>query len=93
MYPEFQKKNTEILGASFDTVEDNARFAKKFDFPFPLLCDVKREIGMTYGATNDPKAEYASRISYVIDPEGKIAQAYPKVSPKSHPKELLATLS
>ena len=48
---------------------------------------------MAYGATDDPKGEYASRISYVIDPEGKIAQAYPKVSPKSHPKELLATLS
>ena len=47
---------------------------------------------MAYGATDDPKAEYASRISYLIDPDGKIAQAYPKVSPKSHPKEILASL-
>jgi len=47
---------------------------------------------MAYGAAGDPKAEYASRISYVIDPKGKIAQAYPKVSPKSHPKEILASL-
>jgi thioredoxin-dependent peroxiredoxin len=54
---------------------------------------VKREIGMAYGAADNPKAEYATRISYVIDPEGKIAQAYPKVSPKSHPKELLSSLS
>ena len=47
---------------------------------------------MAYGACDDPKAGYASRISYVIDPEGKVAQAHPKVSPKSHPKEVLASL-
>jgi peroxiredoxin len=34
----------------------------------------------------------ANRISYVIDPEGKIAQAHSKVSPKSHPKEILQSL-
>ena len=77
---------------SFDTVEDNAAFAKKFGYPFPLLCDTTREIGMAYGAADDPKAEYASRITYVIDPAGTIAQAHPKVNPKSHPKEILASL-
>lgn len=51
-----------------------------------------RQIGMAYGAADGPKAEYASRISYVIDPGGRIAQAHPKVSPKSHPKEILASL-
>jgi thioredoxin-dependent peroxiredoxin len=73
-------------------VEDNASFAKKFEFPFPLLCDVSREIGMAYGAADSPTAGSASRISYVIDPEGKIAQAHAKVSPKSHPKEVLESL-
>lgn len=82
----------EILGASFDNERDNAAFAKKFSYPFPLLCDEKREIGMAYGACQDAKDEYAKRISYLIDPQGKIAQAYPKVSPKSHPKEILETL-
>lgn len=77
---------------SFDSVEDNAGFAKKFQYPFPLLCDVKREIGMAYGATDDPKAEFAKRITYVIGPDGKILQAHPKVSPKSHPQEVLASL-
>jgi len=48
---------------------------------------------MAYGACDDAKAEYAKRISYVIDPEGRIAQAHPKVSPKSHPREILESLS
>jgi thioredoxin-dependent peroxiredoxin len=73
-------------------VEDNAAFARKFDFPFPLLCDVKREIGLAYGAADSPTSEFASRISYVIDPEGKIARVYPKVSPKGHPEEVLGEL-
>ena len=78
---------------SFDTVEENAAFAKKFGYPFPLLCDVEREIGLAYGAADSPKAGHASRITYVIDAQGRIAQAHPKVSPKSHPKEILASLA
>jgi peroxiredoxin Q/BCP len=53
---------------SFDAVEENAAFAKKFQFPFPLLCDVKREIGVAYGAAGGPTDEYAKRITYVFDP-------------------------
>lgn len=47
---------------------------------------------MAYGACDDAKAVYASRISYVIGPDGRIAQAHPKVTPKSHPTEILASL-
>ena len=53
---------------------------------------MKREIGLAYGAADTPKAEYASRITYVIDPQGKISQAHPKVSVKTHPKEVLASI-
>ncbi len=53
---------------------------------------MKREIGVAYGAGDDPKAAYASRISYVIGKDGRIAQAHPKVTPKSHPAEILASL-
>jgi peroxiredoxin len=45
---------------------------------------------MAYGACSDPKAGYASRISYLIDEQGKIAAAYPKVVPKDHPAQVLA---
>ena len=70
----------------------NAAFAAKYDFPFSLLCDTEREIGMAYGACDSPNARFAERITYVIGPEGKILQAHPKVSVKSHPQEILASL-
>lgn len=73
-------------------MEENAAFAKKFEYAFPLLCDTKREIGMAYGACDSPSAGAAARITYVIGPDGKIRQAYPQVSAKAHPAELLKTL-
>ena len=77
---------------SFDTVEDNAAFARKFKFPYPLLCDTSRQIGMAYGACDAADAEYANRITYVIDPQGKIDQVYAKVNAAKHPEELLHKL-
>ncbi len=47
---------------------------------------------MLYGACDDPKAEYARRISYLIDDQGRIEQVFPKVDARSHPAALLASL-
>ena len=73
-------------------MEENRAFAEKFHFPFRLLCDTEREIGMAYGACDSSDASYARRITYVIDEEGRIAQAYEQVNPREHPEEVLATL-
>ena len=79
----------QILGISFDTVEENAAFANKFNFPYPLLCDTSRQVGMLYGACNSAQDEFAKRITYVIDPKGNIKEVYGKVSAAAHPEELL----
>lgn len=90
---QFQKHGVEILGCSFDTVEENAAFAKKFNYPFPLLCDVDREIGLAYGACDEPNAGYADRITYVIDEDGFIAHAWGHVEARTHAAKVLETLS
>ncbi len=82
-----------ILGVSFDTVEENRAFAEKFRFPFRLLCDTQREIGIAYGACDTAKDGYARRISYVIGPAGAIVHVFPKVDAKSHPREVLKLLA
>jgi peroxiredoxin Q/BCP len=81
-----------VLGVSFDDVDANAKFAEKYDLPFPLLCDTERSIGLAYGAADSPKDEYAKRIAYVIDENGTIAQAHAKVDARSYPAEQLKTL-
>jgi peroxiredoxin Q/BCP len=79
-----------VLGASFNSVEDNAAFAKKYDFNFALLCDTERTLGLAYGACDSPKARYANRISFLIDEAGKISRVYDKVNPRDHAGQVLA---
>jgi len=91
-YEYYRDNDIVVLGVSFDSVEDNAAFANKFGFPFTLLCDTERKVGLAYGACDSPKAAYAERISYVIDEQGKILRVYPQVDPRIHAAEVLADL-
>ena len=82
-----------ILGASFDSIEENRAFAEKYKFPFPLIADVKREVGMLYGACDTTEDEFAMRVAYLINAGGTIVEAHPKVNPSKYPEEQLATIS
>jgi len=73
-------------------VEDNARFAEKYEFPFPLISDTDKKVSLAYGAASSPSDEYARRIAYLIDEKGRIAQVHEKVNAKTYPREQLETL-
>ncbi len=89
---QFEAAGITVLGVSFDSVEDNRAFAEKFDFPYRLLCDTNRELGIAYGAARNADEGYAKRISYLIGEDGKILLAYPKVDPKGHLDQILNDL-
>jgi len=74
-------------------VKSNAAFVAKEKFPFPLLSDERREMGVAYGAADSPEARSARRISYVIGADGRVEAAYPAVSPASHAREVLQFLA
>ena len=86
---EFEQRNTVVYGVSFDEQAENADFAKKFDFPFPLLCDTDREVGLAYGACKSEDDGYAERYSCLIDEDGYLAQSWLKVEPRKHAQEVL----
>lgn len=77
---------------SFDPPAANAAFRAKYDFPFPLLSDTERTLGLAYGACPDAKAAMAKRISVVIDAEGRVAKLYEKVDARAHPQQVLDDL-
>ena len=81
------------MGVSFDSQSENAAFAEKFSFPYPLLCDTAREMGLAYGACEAADAKHASRISYWIGTDGMIRKAYPKVDPSTHVAGVLSDLA
>ncbi len=89
---EFSSRNAVIAGVSFDPPAKNRAFREKNGFPFNLLSDEDRSVSMSYGAAKKPRQWFARRISYLIDPEGRIARVYEKVKAGKHADEVLATL-
>ena len=77
---------------SFDTVEENKHFAEKFNFPYPLLCDTSREVGVKYGAAESTAGGNAKRIAYIIGPDGKVRNVFPKANTGTFAADVLALL-
>ena len=90
---ELDAKNAAVLGVSFDSVQDNKAFAEKQKFPYPLLSDPARSVGLPYGAADEAgTGGYAKRIAYIIGTDGKIRNVFPKATPASFVGDILALL-
>ena len=86
----FDQAAIEVIGVSFNSVADNAAFARKYDFGFRLLSDTAHEVALAYGACDSIKARNPERISFLIDASGRIERVYDKVDPRDHAAQVLA---
>lgn len=86
-YADFKKLKAVVLGVSTNSISSHEKFANKFSLPFPLLADTEKKIVKDYEASGLFK-----RVSYLINPDGKIAKAYEKVKPREHAAEVLKDL-
>ncbi len=96
-WSDFRKLGAVVLGVSKDSVKSHRNFADKYELPFTLLADESTKMIEKYGAWQKKKMagrEYMGivRISYLIDPKGKVAKVYAKVKPPGHSAEVLADL-
>ena len=71
---------------------DNKAFAEKHDFPFALLSDPDRAMGLAYKTAETKADGYARRYTYVIGPDGKIEHAIDTKDPGGQAQALLAIL-
>ncbi len=97
VYKKFKNKKVWVFGVSKDSTKRHLSFAEKYNLPFTLLSDVTTKMIESYGAWAEKKMmgrEYMGilRVSYLINPEGKIAKAYPKVVPAEHAEQILSDL-
>jgi thioredoxin-dependent peroxiredoxin len=89
--------DTVIIGISPDQPERLAKFDQKYELGFTLLSDPEHVAAEKYGVWGEKKL-YGKvymgiiRSSFLIDEQGKVAQAWYKISPKDTPKKLLAAL-
>lgn len=91
-FGEFAKRDVKVFGISFDDTKSNAEFVKKEGFPFSLLSDEDRTLGVQVGAADSPGRLFARRISYLVGADGKVLKAYEKVDPAGHAQEVLADI-
>jgi peroxiredoxin Q/BCP len=97
-FPDFKKLKIVVFGVSVDSVESHKKFEEKYELPFTLLSDDKKEVVKKYGVWGKKKLmghEYEGtlRTSFLIDPAGKIAKIYEDVNPVTHAAEVLADLN
>jgi peroxiredoxin Q/BCP len=86
---EFEREDAVILGVSRDDEKSHKEFCTKYGLNFHLLADKDGKIIEAYKAKGMP---FTKRITYLIDPEGKIAFVWKKVNPSKHAKEVLEKL-
>jgi thioredoxin-dependent peroxiredoxin len=93
--PAFARAKTAILGVSADPVKKQDRFKTKHDLTIALASDETHEMLNAYGVWAE-KSMYGRkymgilRNTYLIGPDGKIAQIWEKVKVAGHAEEVLA---
>jgi peroxiredoxin Q/BCP len=95
---DYEMAGARVIGVSPDTVDSVKKFADKFDLDFTLLADADHAVAEKYGTWVE-KSMYGKkymgvqRATFIVGPDGRIARAFPKVSPKTHDDVVLKALA
>jgi peroxiredoxin Q/BCP len=87
-YGEYTDAGAVVFGVSPDDQASHQRWTEKISLNFPLLVDSDGAISKAYGV---PWTEYNQprRVTFLIDPEGKIQRTWEKVDVRIHAAEVL----
>ena len=89
----FEAIGAKVVGISVDDVSSHKDFSDKYKLPFTLLADTEGQASSAYGVLKRIlNMKIASRQSFLVSPEGKIAKHYEDVDPETHTQEVLADL-
>jgi peroxiredoxin Q/BCP len=96
-FADYKKAGATILGVSPDSSESHAKFAEKFDLPFPLLADPENKVCEAYGVWKEKnmygrKYMGVERTTFVIDRKGIVKKVFPKVKVDGHPDAVLEAI-
>ncbi len=82
-----------VIGISPDKQSAQIKFKEKYELPFILLSDEDKSVADKFGAYGEKKL-YGKvsmgiiRSTFIVDEEGTIIKAYPKVKAAEHGEEI-----
>ena len=91
---EFTAAGVKVLGISKDSIAKHDKFRDKHDLGVALLSDADSDVCERYGVWKE-KSMYGKkfmgieRSTFLIDSEGRIARAWPKVKVPGHAEDVL----
>jgi peroxiredoxin Q/BCP len=92
-----RRLGAQVVGISGDSPASHQKFIDKHALNFPLLADVRNDVGRRYGVYTK-KSLYGRefmgyvRTTMVIDKSGVIRRVFPKVKVNGHTAEVIAAL-
>jgi len=94
----FARRGARVVGISPDSPTSHRRFAEKHGLGITLLSDPDHTVLKQYDAWGTKTLygktyEGVIRSTVLVDPKGRIAWHWPKVSPAGHAAEVLAKLA
>lgn len=90
---EFRAAGATVVGVSADDVQTLARFSTQVcQSKFAVASDADQRVMQAYDAVMKTRPEYATRASFVIAPDGRIAFVYKSLEPTRHVERTLAAV-
>jgi peroxiredoxin Q/BCP len=97
-WSELQRAGVVVLGVSADPPASHAKFAAKYELPFPLLSDPERKVMEAWGAYGDKvlygkKTKGVIRSTVWIAPDGTVRKHWRTVRDAAkHPADVVAAI-
>jgi peroxiredoxin Q/BCP len=86
----YEAKHVAIFGVSRDSEERHAAFREEHRLPFPLVSDVDGDVARAFGVSST--LGMASRVTFLIGPDGRVLRVWPDVDPGVHADQVLAAV-
>ena len=86
------------MGGEPDDQSSKAAFRDKFSLNFPILSDLEHQVAEAYGVWGEKQMMGKSfmsthRVTFLINPEGRVAKVWESVTPTGHAAEVLAEIT
>lgn len=91
------EQKVQVYGVSLDDIESHRKFIDKFSLNFPLLADTRHQLSEALGVYGDQewngqKFKGLSRDTFLVSPDGKVAEVWRKVRPDTTVEETFSAL-